>query len=172
MSLDMEYNQPSNSIISIGIVVGNLATGEILEEAEWIIHVDEQINPFITDLTGITQEQVDTGISLEDAYKQLTDIHSKHNCFRNSLCWGGGDQVDLRKALGRDDDAFLFGRRWVDAKTLFISYCWARDLKHQSGLARSLKRLGRDFEGTKHTAKDDAKNTFYIYRMLLGKIRE
>ena len=47
----------------------------------------------------------------------------------------------------------------------------AMDAKTQSGLAKSMVRLGLKFEGTKHNAMDDATNTFYIYRKLLEELK-
>ena len=167
MSLDLEMNQPSESIIQIGCVVGNLASGEILEEYSQHIKIDETIAPFIIKLTGITQENVNNGITLEEAYTQLQALHTKYECFRNAICWGGGDSSELRKQLKLDDDIFLFGRRWIDVKTVYISYRWASNLSHQAGLAKALLKIGMTFEGKKHNACDDARNTFYIYRELL-----
>lgn len=167
MSLDMEYNQPSRSIIQIGLVVGNLQSGEILESYCEHVYTKEIISDFIIGLTGIKQEDVDQGRHLGDIYSNIVMLHTKYECFRNPLTWGGGDAEDLRHALGLDDERYVFGRRWIDAKTLFISRCLARDEKTQSGLAKSLTRLGMQFEGRKHNARDDAINTFRIYRALL-----
>lgn len=172
ISIDMEYNQPSESIIQIGIAVGNLKSGEILDEYECYIYQDEQISEYITNLTGITQSNVDGGISLSEAYEVITEMHTEYECFRNPITWGGGDSVDLRDALDLDDKMFVFGQRWIDCKTLFVSWCFANNLKHQSGLAKSMTRLGLSFQGKKHTALDDAKNTFVVYRHLLEKVGE
>jgi inhibitor of KinA sporulation pathway (predicted exonuclease) len=172
ISLDMEYNKPSYSIIQVGIAVGNIATGDILHTQCWNVYQNEVLSEFITKLTGIHQGHVETGDPLSTVYKDLIDIHNTYNCFRNPLTWGGGDSQDLRLAMGIDDEKFLFGRRWIDAKTLFISYCLANDLKTQSGLAKSMVRLGLQFNGRKHNAMDDAINTFTIYRELLTRMGE
>lgn len=177
MSLDMEYNQPSKSIIQIGIAVGNLKSGEIFFRGCWHIAVDEKVSEFITVLTGITTEDILVGYNLNEVYMFLSAIHTKYKCFRNPLTWGGGDSEDLRKALDLYNasgslchERYIFGRRWIDAKTLFVSRCLARDEKTQSGLAKSLTRLGLNFEGRKHNAMDDAVNTFRIYRKLLEEL--
>lgn len=170
MSLDLEYNQPSKSIIQVGIAIGNLKSGDILETRCYNIKVDEQISEFITTLTGIEQDDVDEGFDLDWAYGRIYALHLEYDCFRNPITWGGGDSEDLRKALGLDDDRYVFGRRWIDAKTLFVSRCLAKDEKTQSGLAKSMTRLGLQFEGRKHNAKDDAVNTFRIYRKLLEEL--
>jgi inhibitor of KinA sporulation pathway (predicted exonuclease) len=173
LSLDLELNQPSGSIIQIGAVVGNLASGKILEEYSAYINCGEILDPFIINLTGIKQENVDNGISLFTAYDQLKELHIKHDC-RNRGCvltWGIGDMTCLRNALHLDEEAFYFGRRFIDVKTVFISYQWANDLKHQAGLAKALTKLDLTFQGRKHSASDDAKNTLLIFIELLKRFK-
>lgn len=172
MSLDLEFNQPSESIIQVGVVVGNLATGDILDRYESCVLVNEQMHPYITKLTGIKQQDVDNGKLLWEVYRDIRELHQKHNCFINVLTWGGGDSQALRKELGLEDNNFVFGRRWIDAKTIFVSQCFVDDVKHQSGLPKSMRRLGMNFEGRKHTAVDDAYNTFRIYRKLLQNFKK
>src|ERR1035437_5490268 len=98
-SLDLEMNQPSGSIIQIGAVVGNIVTGEILEKLCVNVKIDEEISPFITELTGITQEDVNNGISLLEAYNLLAVLHLKYKSFCNAITWGGGDTQELFKQL-------------------------------------------------------------------------
>jgi inhibitor of KinA sporulation pathway (predicted exonuclease) len=168
LSLDLEMNKPSGSIIQVGCVVGNLASGKILEEYSAYINTGEVIDSYITNLTGIRQEDVDNGVSLFTAYEKLCDLHKKHTCFRNAICWGGGDSLELKKQLHiTDDEIFLFGRRWIDVKTLFISYRWANEKGHQAGLAKAMTKLDLQFYGKKHSAVSDSLNTFIIYRKLL-----
>lgn len=172
LSLDLENNQPSGNIIQIGAVVGNLVSGQILEEYSAYINCEEILDPFIINLTGIKQENVDNGINLFTAYEQLKELHKKHECFRNPLVWGSGDTLCLKKQLHiTDEELFLFGRRWIDVKTVFISYRWANNLSHQAGLAKALTKLGMQFDGKKHDGRADAKNTFLIYAELLSRFK-
>lgn len=173
MAIDLEMNQPSGTIIQVGIAVGCLHSGNLLYAECYDIYTDEQISAFIKNLTGITQNDVNSGMSLNEAYRKLVEIHHLFTCFRNPLTWGGGDSECLRKQLGIfDTDAFLFGRRWIDAKTLFVSKMFANGLKHQSGLARSMTRLGLTFKGQKHNARYDAMNTFMIYHKLIQDFKK
>jgi len=172
LSLDLEFNQPSESIIQVGCVVGNLASGEILEEYSQHIKVDEVLAPFIIKLTGIKQNDVDNGISLQESYVRIKELHEKYECFRNCLTWGGGDSEALRERLKFDNEYFVFGRRWLDAKTLFVSLRFAMGKAHQAGLAKALLKMGMTFQGKKHNACDDARNTFYIYRRLLEQFNK
>jgi len=170
ISLDLENNKYTGSIIQIGAVVGNLKSGEILEEYSAYIKVNELVDEYITNLTGIKQNDVDSGIFLEESYAELKVLHKKYDCFRNCLTWGGGDSAELRKQLNLDDEVFLFGRRWIDVKTIYISIMFAKDKKTQAGLAKALLNLSMFFKGKKHNARDDARNTFYIYHKMLTEI--
>ena len=165
-------NQPSGKIIQIGYCVGNIASGEIKHTGSIYINPEEQLSEFIIGLTGIKQATVDSGTTLLAGYAELIEIHKTFECFRNPLVWGGGDSDCLRKQLGIEDtDKFLFGRRWLDAKTVFISRCISRSEEFKCGLGRAVVRLGMKFEGRKHDAKDDAVNTFRIYRHLLTEFK-
>lgn len=171
-SLDLEMNQPSDTIIQVGYVVGNVDTGDILVRRSYDIYTDETIDPSIISLTGITQERVNNGISLEEAYMHIQEDRKVFEFFRNPLTWGGGDSQLLRKQLGIDTtDAYVFGRRWIDCKTLYISLAIANGLNYKGGLARVMTRYGLKFEGRKHDAMYDAENTFILFRTLLDKLR-
>lgn len=165
-SLDLEMNQPSGKIISVGAVVGNILSGEILGSMHAFVNPKEALAPFIIKLTGINQEDVDGAGTLLEAYQQLRAMHLSHEAFMNPITWGGGDSEMLKAQLPSDVE-WIFGRRWIDAKTLFISWRIANGQPIQSGLSKSMGKLGLAFEGQKHNAKDDAMNTFRIYRELL-----
>lgn len=178
MALDLELNQPSNTIIQIGITIGNVYTGEVLEKKGWLICVAEEINPYITQLTTITQEMVDSGVFLDDAYREMTELYKKHNCTLNFVTWGGGDHKALRTQLFEHYDLnpslgkvqWEYGHREFDVKTLFLALAMAGSKKVRSGLAKSMTRVGLAFEGTKHWAPDDAHNTFRLLVHLLRKL--
>lgn len=173
-ALDLEMAQPSENIIQIGAVVGDLRTGEILEEFNRIIRLPkgEQLTEYIIKLTGITQVEVDNGVSLVEGYQDLKALHLKYKSSLNPLTWGGADTTTLRQQLGEMTEGWCFGRRWIDVKTVYQSYRIANNQKHQSGLAKSLLKLGMQFNGAKHNATDDARNTFLIYCKLLNLLKD
>lgn len=172
ISLDLEMNKPSGTIIQVGAVVGSLVTGDVIETYSTCIFTEEKIDPFITDLTGIRNDDVIVGCSLYQAYNNLKDLHARYDCFRNPLTWGGGDSQELKTQLHvPDNEMFLFGRRWIDVKTVFITYQIANGLPRQAGLGKAMNKLGMEFKGTKHNAVDDAINTFRIYLKLLELIK-
>lgn len=182
-SIDLEMNQPSRKIIQIGAIVGNIATGEILERFSVFVNPKEKLSEKIIKLTKITQKDVDNGFTLEEAYNQLRALHEKHNSFINPLTWGGGDSQELLNQLRKPliykilvllglkhniELGWCFGRRWVDVKTLFVSWRFLNGKPIQGGLAKSMLKVGLKFQGQKHNATDDAENTFHIYRKMLS----
>jgi|SRR5581483_130855 len=174
-SVDLEMNQPSRKIIQIGACIGNISTGQVLEKLSVFVNPYEQLNPAITDLTKITQEDVDNGVSLETAYRQLQSMHEYYKAFVNPITWGGGDSQELLEQLQKENSSFqgwCFGRRWIDVKTLFVCWRLARKQPIQGGLARSMIKLSLTFQGQKHNAQDDAINTFRMYCAMLKKFRE
>jgi inhibitor of KinA sporulation pathway (predicted exonuclease) len=171
IALDLEMNQPSRAIIQVGVCAGDLWTGNVLERAKWFIKIDEPLNPAIIALTGITDSDVAGGVMLSDVHEQLVAMRNRHNCFCNPITWGGDDSACLRAALGLEEGRFVFGHRVLDTKTLFQSWCISQRLKVQSGLAKSMSRVGLQFQGRKHDAGDDAYNTFRMYCWMLKKMR-
>jgi len=173
MALDLEMAQPSTRIIQIGAVIGNIDTGEILDRFSMFINPEEQLSEYIINLTGITQEQVDNGVTLREAYDQLVEFHKQHKAFFNAIVWGKGDMDKLKKEMhemyGEVSTAnhWPFGRREIDVKTIWVSYRLSRGEPIQGGLARSMTKVGLKFEGRKHNAESDAEMTFSMYRAML-----
>ena len=99
-------------------------------------------------------------------------MHLRHKSFTNTITWGGGDSKELLDQLGMDqeDKRWCFGRRWIDAKTLFVSWRFANGLQIQGGLKNACNKIGVKFQGPAHRADLDALNTFHAYRMMLNKL--
>lgn len=173
-ALDLEMAQPSGKIIQIGACVGNITTGEILEKLSVIVNPKEQLSEFIIGLTGITQDQVDNGVTLLEAYLTLKEMHQKYGSFINPITWGGGDSQEIFRQLKSENIEFewCLGRRWIDSKTMFVSWRFVNGKPIQGGLAKSLTKVGLKFQGRKHNATDDAVNTFHMYKAMLGKLNE
>jgi inhibitor of KinA sporulation pathway (predicted exonuclease) len=174
---DLEMNQPSGKIIQIGAVFGNLISGQIYEKLTLYINPGESINPEIVELTGISDENVRSGVSLIQGYERLESLHHKYCSFTNPLVWGGGDSEHLRRQIEScqpdyfSKKLFCFRRRWFDIKSLFQMYCLANNLKMRSGLRNSMGKAGLEFEGQNHNACDDAINTFMIAHKLVALLK-
>lgn len=173
-------NQPSGSIIQIGAVVGDIESKQVLDKISIIVHQPETITDYIVNLTGITQDMVDGGVDLYEAYIKLKAFIEKHTPFVNPITWGGGDSEELKKQVYSyciqnnitQPESWCFGRRWIDAKTIFVSLRFANKQQIQGGLSRSMVKMGLKFKGRKHDAADDAENTFHMYCSLLERLKD
>jgi len=173
-ALDLEMNQPSKKIIQIGACVGNISTGQIFEKLSVFVNPQERISSYITNLTKITQEDVDCGFTLEEAYRKLQKMHENYGSFVNAITWGGGDSQELLDQLKEENTNFegwCFGRRWIDTKTLFVSWRIANGQQIQGGLKNACHKIGVTFQGPAHRADMDALNTFFAFKKMLEIIK-
>ena len=183
LAFDLEMNQPSGRIIQIGAVVGNMATGEIVERLSVLVKPGEPLSPAIVKLTGITDAMLEErGVELMAAYTLLSNLKTKWSCSSLPLVWNAGmrgnDVEELAHQM-REDGLMLGDGRvrlehepyyiftgWRDVKGLYQEYCEANDIPARSGLAKSLLRAGLLFEGRPHDALFDALNTFCLGHFL------
>lgn len=168
ISLDLEMNQPSGKIIQIGAAAGKLKDGNIIETFSRMVKIDEPITEFITQLTGITQEMNDNGVTLLQAYEDLKQFRRKHKCHKQTIAWGAGDtrvlkeQVKTMMAVS-SEDWWDFGMRFIDVKTIFQTMMLANEHSMKAGLAKALSTFNMEFLGRPHDAKDDAVNTLLVF---------
>lgn len=187
MVLDCEYTQPNKKCIQIGAAVYDPRTAVCVETLETYVNPHEPISTFITELTGIRDRDVQGAPDIVEAWGMLKKIHSKHHCFKNPLVWGSGvrnDSLALHSEFsmasfiksGAHPDHIVeenfMGMRVIDAKTLYVSLQLFNNGKYGGGLEESMERLGLKFEGTKHTALADARNTFTIWYYLTRKLHD
>jgi inhibitor of KinA sporulation pathway (predicted exonuclease) len=176
--IDLEMNADGKrtyEIIQIGAVIGNIHTGEILEKLSLYINIGKSLYPFITDLTGITDNTLVTkGTTLLEAYNTLKAAHIKHNAHTMLIQWGHGDEAYLKHELlqnGLKPEDWIFGRRNWDVKTICQSIQLSKGASLQGGLKKNCNRFGVQFKGPAHTAEQDAENTFYLFKALLPKLK-
>ncbi|MGH8202280.1 MAG: 3'-5' exonuclease [Steroidobacteraceae bacterium] len=174
VSLDLEFNQPSGRIIQIGVVIGRLSTGDVISQFETKVNPGEPLSERIATLTGIGAEELDAAPDIYGAGRDLAIWLRQWDSVRqlNPLTWGGGDTQALRTELGVNDERWMFGRRWLDVKTLYGAWRTAQGKEGAGGLAKSMERLGMTFVGRPHNALHDSLNTFLTFRALLAKFSE
>lgn len=165
LSLDLEMNQPSGKIIQVGICIANRNTISAPILKMWYIDPQEPITEFITNLTGITNDDVKKhGVSHEVVAKELMELMLEHKCFVNPVTWGGGDSATLIDEFEERGIIFqTFGRRWVDVKTIhtFLELCKDKTLK--GGLRSAMGARKMQFIGDAHRADVDAHNTLRFF---------
>lgn len=174
ISIDLEMNQPSGSIIMLGYVIADPKLGEVIHHNRIFVNPKEPINPSISDLTGISEEHLQNqGTSLAAAYKQLCSDILKYQVHRHPLQWGL-DHEELRKQLQIPWDEYIFRRRAHDVKSLYQLHAMNKpDSKVICGLevATNLIRGWSYRFGAPHDALADAYNTFLLFKRLTDKMR-
>lgn len=175
LSLDCEYNQPTQKTIQIGAAVYAARTGQLMEKFETYVNPGELIEPYITELTGITDRDVKNAPSIQEAFLALQDLHKKHKCFKNPLVWGSGTRNDSQMiyneaAIKDTEDKLIpnfMGYRVLDVKSLFQSIQIYNNKTVRGGLKTTCETIGIGFEGQAHTALADAMNTFRVWHFLI-----
>lgn len=168
--LDLEMNQPSGKIIQIGYCIADIYKSEIKSQAAIYVDPKEELNPRIVELTGIKQTNVNNSFSLLEAYEMMAADAKRYDCWINAVTWGGGDSQELHEQLMKQEIPFewIFGRRWLDVKTIWHFKQISAGKQVQGGLARCMTKMGLKFEGRKHDAMDDSYNTYRMFQALRG----
>ena len=176
VALDLEYNQPSGTIIQVGVAIGSAAQNQQhYSVRRWNLQVDEPISEFITQHTGITNEDCSAGVGLVQCAQELGDLLREQEVFVNPVTWGGGDSADLLRAFAEAQIEFHhFGRRWIDVKTWTTLLSLARTrtatIQH-GGLSKAMARYKLQFVGKAHRADVDAFNTLRLFFAILDRQR-
>lgn len=179
VALDLELNkneEGTNRIIQVGIAIGNPTTPEDIKTFSWYINPEEKIDPFITQLTGITDEIIqEKAVDHKTVAQEFGELLKVYDVFCNPITWGQGDASEL-KAEFRERDIYFpfFGRRIFDVKTIYVFNQFVKGRSPSGGLRKSMNSYGIPFEGISHRADVDAKNTlrFFFYLMQRQKTFE
>jgi inhibitor of KinA sporulation pathway (predicted exonuclease) len=152
-----------NEIIEIGICTVDVRQRR--REGRESILVRPQrsrVSPFCTQLTTLTQADVDEGVSFEEACQLLC---RKYHCDQRT--WASFGDYD-RNQFDRQCRAFgiryPFGPTHLNVKNL-LALC--RGLHHEVGMDAALEMLGLPLEGTHHRGGDDAWNIAAVLLALL-----
>jgi len=173
LSLDLELNNaedgstPNPKIIQVGIAVGSYEDyfNGTLYKQKWYIDPQEPIFPFITELTGITDDDIArNAVPHEHVAKELSALIKARDCFVNPITWGGGDSVELKDEFKARGIYFpCFGRRWIDVKTWYTFLRFSKGQEAKAGLKSAVREFKLNFDGEPHRADDDALNTLRLF---------
>lgn len=160
VDLEATCDQPSSfpreesEIIEIGAVLVEARTLSPVAEFDTFVRpiLHPRLTAFCTELTSITQDQVDGAPGFPAALELLGAFLGERRGLLSS--WGAYDLNQLRRDAARHQVPLPFGPGHWNVKEAFAA---ARREK-PCGLGAALRRQGMDFEGTAHRGIDDARN--------------
>lgn len=162
--IDFEATQFSNRIISVGCV------NEKGEEFYSLVNPQRELTKFITELTHITQEEVDAAPSADEVFESLWEFCSHDDEAPTFICYGDSDGTFAKATLDKMATTFK-------AKSM-LSYIYANIIDYcpltrvHFGISSSVKLIkvanyysGQEYEQV-HNALDDAKLLKYVYEQI------
>jgi inhibitor of KinA sporulation pathway (predicted exonuclease) len=174
LSLDLELNtngQETDEICEVWIAIGS--PGNIFLRDSKLIKIKEPLHPKTTEITGITQEDVDGGIELNEVAEWLSNHINTHKPFVNPVIWGIADATELLTEFRNNGISFpYFGRRIIDVKHFFLFIEAANGRALSGGLRSAMNKHKLQFIGKPHRAENDAHNTLRLFFHLLQRQRK
>lgn len=151
-----------NETIEIGAVLVDGASLCTIAEQSIFVRpiVHPELTPFCTELTSITQDQVDHALLFPAALARLVAFGT-----RALFCsWGAYDRNQLAMDCTRHGIAMPFCDHW----NLKEAYATRAGARRGLGTMAALRRLGLAFQGTHHRGIDDARNIARMLPFILG----
>lgn len=154
-----------SEIIEIGICILHIASGEIANGKSILVKpARSKVSPFCTQLTTITQDMVEGGISFAEACALIQDEYDAKNHLWGS--WGDYDRKMFQSQCPGFGVEYPFSDNHVNLKKLFAA---KYQLPKAVGMARALQVAGLDLIGTHHRGGDDAMNIARLAQGLAQK---
>lgn len=175
-ALDLEYNsdgKETSDIIQVGLAVGSPQKG-VYFKVSFLVKPKQHnviLNSFITELTGISQEEYDKkAVYWNVVVDYIRNLHESYDLFVNPVTWGLSDANDLTQTVKKEGLDFpFFGRRIIDVKHLFLFIEAAKGRAMSGGLRSAMGKHKLQFAGTPHRADADAYNTLRFFFFLLKR---
>lgn len=156
-----------SEIIEIGLARVDLETLERIDKRAILVRPQQSsVSPFCTELTSLTQEEVNGGVSLSEALTVLrTEYDSENRIF---VSWGDYDRNQFHRNCQDFGLRYPFGPTHLNIKTLFSI---ALGIKQELGLDEAMKRLNIKLEGRHHRGVDDAWNIAQVFCLVMRRTR-
>lgn len=149
---------PKNQMetIEIGAVMVDRETLKPIAEFQTFIRpvTHPKLTEFCTQLTSITQNEVDRAPGFADAIAAFQQWLTAYPSFL--FCsWGKFDQHQIKKDCRQHGVAFPLGSKHFNLKTRFAR---SQRLERRVGMTCALELIDAPLEGTLHRGIDDARN--------------
>lgn len=147
-----ENQEKPGEIISIGLCELNLKTGSISREVHYVVKpAKDEVSPFCTNLTGLTQRMVDRqGRPLKAVLENIT---TKFGSKRPYAAWGTDAEY-----LANQCSSIGLASPLKTTLDLGLLYKIRQRSDKAVSLTNALSKAGLDFEGKAHNALVDAVN--------------
>lgn len=167
--IDLEMNQPSDTIIEIGYIVGN-KDGRVFEKGSVYHDTTEEISKYITDLTGIDNTLLkEKGLPTGQITQAMNDVINRHSPAGKVVVWGQGD---VHLLLSQFPEINI-NRRYLDMKTIYQMEKLSTNSSMKSGLFKAAKDLGIDIgSNVAHRGSDDAYITYLVFCHYVNKFKK
>lgn len=179
-SLDLEMEQPSNEILSIGVSIWTPTAQHGLygiNTKNFLITPSQPVSEFIQNLTGLKDDQFDWNKTRTQCFQDFADY--MHNIqeiaetrwHREPITWGAGDLHLLREQLPKLDKLNFLSRRFIDVKSMCMleRVYEGRSISGKMSLRSGLSMYDMHFEGAAHDSSVDAYNTMRLFRAVVDK---
>lgn len=158
-----------NEIIEIGLTVVDVSARRRVSRHRVLVRpVRSRVSGFCTELTGLTQAEVERGVSFAEACRVLVEEYGAGE--RPWASWGEYDRRQFARQSQADRVAYPFGypteRTHTNAKAVFTE---AYGLRRKPGMSQALQIAGLPLEGRHHRGEDDAWNVAALVLDLVGR---
>jgi len=143
-----------SEIIEIGLTVVDLDQATRLAKHRILVRPQRsRVSAFCTELTSLTQEEVDQGVTFVEACRALARDH--HASTTPWVSWGDYDRNQFTRQCQHTNTEYPFGKDHTNAKLRFTE---AHNLRKRPGMAQALEIAGLKLEGRHHRGDDDSWN--------------
>lgn len=154
-----------NEIIEIGVCLLEIASSERVARESILVKPERStVSSFCTQLTTLTQAQVDAGISFKEACSLLKSKYLSKE--RTWASYGDYDRRQFEKQCQVSQIGYPFGPTHLNVKNLFAL---RQGLSQEVGMAEALAMLKLPLTGIHHRGGDDAWNIAQILAALLDR---
>lgn len=143
-------------IIEFGAVMLQRSTMQIVDEFQSFIRPvrNPRLTPFCTELTTITQQDVDAAPDFANVINALKQWLKPYGNY--VFCsWGDYDRYQLDKDCNYHQVAYPLAAGHINVKKRFSE---AMGFRRKLGLGKAIQLMGLRFNGTAHRGIDDARN--------------
>ena len=152
-----------NEIIEVGVCLLSLDTGAVSHKQSLLVKpTRSKISEFCTELTTLTQQQVDAGMPFSQACDILRTEYDTPN--RLWASWGNYDKNMFISQCASFGVPYPFGPKHFNLKKIYAKVYNSRP----PGMTGALEQLNIPLTGTHHRGGDDAYNIALITAAMLN----